>query len=731
MNETSTKALEAYAGLETTEVLTEEQIEAKAQDLLAQLTLDEKIKMMSGDTPFWAGITEMMGGGYNSRAWVAGEVKRLGIPGIRFSDGPRGVVMKGGTTFPVSMARGATFDPDLEEQIGDVIGKEMRAMGANHFGGICINLVRHPAWGRSQETYGEDTYHLGEFGAALTRGVQKHVMACSKHYALNSMENARFTVDVKIDERALHEVYLPHFKRTIDAGVSSVMSSYNSANGEWVGQNHDLLTKILKEEWGFKGYVMTDFIFGMRDSRKAALAGQDIEMPFAMIHNRDLKKLVEAGEVPLSRIDDAALRILREQVRMGMGHDPKDYGPEVIASESNRALARTAAEKSIVLLKNEDNLLPLKDVKRLAVIGKLAATPNTGDAGSSNTLPDYVITPLQGIREAFGADVAVDYDDGSDPEKAAQVAKDADAVILVVGYTSKDEGEYIKPDTIANFAPIFPEPSPEEKPLVEKLMVQNDPTVQTEGFQPDEGGDRELLTLKAHDETLIQAVAAANPRAVVAIMTGSAVITETWRNQVPAIFVLWYPGMEGGRAFADILLGKVNPSGHLPLTFPARAEDLPYYDKDATEITYDLWHGYRKLERDGAQPAFPFGFGLSYTTFQLSDLCIEKAEIAADGTLEAAVNITNTGSVAGEDVVQFFVAVPESQVERAPKELKAFKRVSLEPGETKSITVQIPAKELAYYAPGAGWTVEKTGYQLIAGQDALDQKALRSEFRIE
>ncbi|RPJ49703.1 MAG: glycoside hydrolase family 3 protein, partial [Chloroflexi bacterium] len=437
---------EPFGKLETTQVYSADQVDAAARELLAQLTLDEKIKMMSGDAPFWPGMLDMMGGGYNEHVWVAGAVPRLGIPGVRFTDGPRGVILQGATTFPVSMARGASWDPDLEEKIGDVIGREMRALGANHFGGICINLMSHPAWGRAQETYGEDPQHLGEFGAALTRGVQKHVMACSKHYALNSMENARFSVDVTIDMRTLHEIYLPHFKRTVDAGVASVMSSYNSMNGEWCGQNKALLTDILKDEMGFEGFVLTDFIFGMRDSKKAALAGQDLEMPFAMIHNRDLKALVEAGEVPMERIDDAALRLLKQQIRFATGHNPQDYGPEVVGCEAHRTLAREAAVKSIVLLKNEGNLLPLKDVKRLAVIGKLAAKPNTGDGGSSNTRPAYVITPLEGLREALGPDVIIAYDDGSDPARAAQVAQGAEAVVLVVGYTDKDEGEYIAPD---------------------------------------------------------------------------------------------------------------------------------------------------------------------------------------------------------------------------------------------------------------------------------------------
>jgi len=237
----------AFGALQTRQPLTPAQIEGIARGLLAQLSLEEKIGMMSGDLSFFPGLLQMGSGGYNRfPLTTAGAVQRLGIPGVRFTDGPRGVMLPEATTFPVSMARGASFDPQLEERIGDAIGREARANGANMIGAVCSNLLRHPAWGRAQESYGEDTYHMGEMGVALTRGVQRHVMACVKHFALNSMENSRFKVDVTADPRTLHEVYLPHFKRVVDAGVSSVMSSYNSLNGEWAGQNKVLLTDVLQ-----------------------------------------------------------------------------------------------------------------------------------------------------------------------------------------------------------------------------------------------------------------------------------------------------------------------------------------------------------------------------------------------------------------------------------------------------------------------------------------------------
>lgn len=723
----SPPARAAFGALETPAALTPRQIDAKARGLLAQLTLEEKIGLMSGDTPFWPGLAEMMApGGYASRPWVAGAVPRLGIPGVRFVDGPRGIILRGATTFPVSMARGAAWDPALEERIGDAIGTELRALGGNHFGGVCVNLLRHPAWGRAQETYGEDPRHLGALGAALARGVQRHVMACVKHFALNSMEHARFKIDVTIDPRALHEVYLAHFKRVVDAGVASVMSAYNSLNGEWCGQNRALLTGILKEQWGFQGYLMTDFIFGMRDARTAALAGQDIEMPFRMRWARELPSLVRRDEVPPARIEDAALRALRQQVRFAQGRDPSRYRPAVVGCTAHRRLARETAQKSIVLLKNDGALLPLAGARRLAVVGRLASVPNTGDGGSSHTQPAYVVTPLDGLRAALG-ERAVDFDDGGEPERAARTAAAADAAVVVVGYTHEEEGEYIPPDMIPMFAPTFPAPTPAEAPIAGKILPGHGR--QEGGFSP--GGDREALTLLPRDEQLIRTVAAAQPRTIVVLMIGSAVITEAWRDRVGAIVVLWYPGMEGGHALADVLLGRVNPGGRLPCTFPRRAADLPFFDRNATRITYDLWHGYRKLARDGATAAFPFGFGLSYTSWQHAAFRLAKSRLDRTDTLEAAVDVTNTGARAGDEVVQLYLSAHGSRVDRAARELKAFARVSLAPGESRTVALSVPVADLAYYDPARGWTVEPIEYEAIIARHAEDAPGLRARFRVE
>lgn len=717
----------AFAGLEMVQTFSDQELETRAQRLLEQLTLPEKIAMMHGKTLFWVGLVDMLQGGYGSHTWDSHGLERLGIPGIRFCDGPRGVVMNGATTFPVAMARGATWDVGLERRIGAAMGLELRAMGGNLFGGVCINLLRHPAWGRAQETYGEDPHLLGEMGVAITLGVQEHVMACVKHFALNSMENARFQIDVRVNPRALHEIYLPHFKRVVDAGVASVMSAYNSVNGEWCGQNPDLFG-ILKDRWGFQGFVVTDWIFGLRDAKTAAKAGLDLEMPFHMMFQHDLPKLLKRNEVSHQRIDDAVLRLLRQQVRFGSRTTSTDYRPEMIASDAHRALSREAARKSIVLLKNDAEILPLKPGSSLAVIGRLANLANTGDGGSSNTRPTHVVTPLEGLVAQL--DEQVKFADGSDLERAKAVAKDADTVLLIVGFTSADEGEFLSPDTTASLQKLFPRPTLKELPVMPKVLGalnerrKNQATV-VGGFSP--GGDRDRLELRPEDEALIFEVARVNPRVIVAIMAGSAVLMESWKDQVPGILMLWYPGMEGGHALADVVLGKHSPSGKLPFVIPTSSGHLPHFDRDATSIEYDLWHGHRKLERDGNEPAFPFGFGLSYTSFEYKNLQLETDS----DRVKARLEITNTGARAGDEIVQLYVCFIGSSVERAMRELKAFARISLRPGETQTVTLEFPTSSLAYFDENQNdFVLERIGYGVFVGRHSLDPNGLRARFRI-
>jgi beta-glucosidase len=686
---------------------------AEAQALVAAMTRDEKLGCLDGDTPFWEGLIDAIQGGYYEHPYPAAAVPRLGLPGLAFSDGPRGVVVGHATAFPVSMARGATFDPDLEQRIGDAIGRELRAVGATFYGGVCVNLLRHPGWGRAQETYGEDPLHVGTMGAALARGVQRHAMACVKHFACNSIENARFKVDVAAGERALHEVYLPHFRHVVEAGVASVMSAYNAVNGEWCGHSRTLLTEILREEWGFDGFVLSDFQFGLRDAVASMRAGLDVEMPYVQQRAQHLPAALEEDRLDETEVGVVVERIVTTFLRFAHVFE-RSEPKTLLACDAHRALAREAAAKSIVLLRNEGPLLPLdaSSLRRVAVIGRLAAVPNIGDGGSSNVHPPHVVTPLEGLRAALPAvDVA--------PADDVSIAAGADVAIVVVGYTHRDEGEYVDPAGVAHLMHLYP---PMTDPcLGPRLRQAVRHAAEGRGMSP--GGDRRRLELSESDEALIVATVAANPRTIVVVMGGSAVLMETWRHEVPAIVLLWYPGMEGGHALADVLLGRRAPSGRLPFAIPTSAAHLPPFDPDATAITYDLWHGQWKLDRDQNAPAYPFGFGLTYTTFRLG-----SARIEGEGTQRTVrCSVTNTGTRDGTDVIQVYGSLPDSKYERPRRRLVGFARIEVAAGQTKEVGIPISLRPLAIRESG-GWLFEPGKYLLAVAHDATDAEAVRLAF---
>lgn len=687
------------------------EIEALVERVLAELSAAEKVAMMSGQG-FFAQFAQ------SGRRWGAhpyragGGCERLGLEPLYFTDGPRGVARGESTCFPCSMARGASFDVDLERRIGEVMGIEARAQGCTLSGAVCVNLLRHPAWGRAQETYGEDPHHLGEMGAALAVGIQTHnVIATVKHFALNSIENARFKVDVQADARALREVYLPHFKAILDAGCASVMSAYNKLNGEYCGQHRWLLTDLLRGEWGFEGFVHSDWVFGVR-AVYGASAGLDVENPEPLVFGQKLLDAVESGAVEPTVLDEACRRILRTQFRFAAAEDPLPaYPPELVACDAHRALAREAAVKSAVLLKNDAALPFARDaVKTLAVLGRLADLENTGDFGSSRVRPPYVITPLAGLRSYLGPDVSILTGDEGDPAAARSLAAKADAVVVVVGYTAQEEGEFV-PGDIALGQEI-----PEE---VREAAAQ-------EARQP-RGGDRASLRLPADQVALLQAIAGANKRTVVVLIAGSAVVMSEWIDGQPAVLQTFYAGMEGGAALARLLFGEECPSGKLPFSVPADEACLPFFDRDADAITYDLWHGYTKLEREGVEPAFPFGHGLSYTRFEYRAM---KARCAG-AFLEAEVSVRNAGACAGEEVVQLYVAPPGVAVERPLKLLKGFTRLALAPGETKTARFRVPLESLAWWNEAAGdWAHEPGRYRVLAGPSSREGDLLSADLEL-
>lgn len=668
----------------------------EAKEIVSKMTLEQKVSLMSGNIDLakisreqMAQMAEMMSdpkNHYNVTPYEAGGVAEIGLPPMKFVDGPRGVVCGNDQTtcFPVSMARGATFDPDLEEKVGHCIGRETRAFGGNLFAGVCINMPYNPGWGRSQESYGEETYQIGQMGAALVRGVQdEDVMACVKHYAFNDMENARFKCSVTCDQRTEKEVFLPHFKDCVDAGAASIMSSYNRYNGVHCGHHNYLLNQVLKKEWDFDGFVMSDFCWGVLDTVEAANGGQDMEMMWTQYFGDRLVKAVQDGFVPEEKIDEAALRIVR--TIMAFDKDHKEYDMSVVGCKEHIAVAKEVAEKGITLVKN-NSVLPLDKAvtKKIALIGKLGDTANIGDHGSSWVRPPYVVTPKQGL-EAVNPDSEVIYCDGSDVEAAKAAAKAADAVIFVVGFNHDDEGEFVSADQAENYIGAM-------------------------------GGDRkETLGLHANDIALIQAVAPENKNNCVVLIGGNMIMMTEWYDTVSSVIMAYYPGMEGGTALAEILYGDVNPSGKLPFVVPVKESDLPYVDWEATDQYYEYYHGYTRLEKNGVKPLVPYGFGLSYTTFDVSDV---TAAVNSD-TLEVTAKVRNTGARAGDEVLQMYVGFEHSTVNRPVKQLRGFKRVHLEAGEEKTVVITTPLEKLKWYDPThREWKLEHMDYTIYAGTSA-------------
>jgi beta-glucosidase len=669
--------------------LSSDEIGVRVETILGAASLEEKVGMMSGKGFFkqFAASGQVWG----AHPYRAGSgIERLNVPALYFTDGPRGVARGQSTCFPVTMARGASFDTDLERRIGEVMSLEIRAQGCNLTGAVCVNLLRHPAWGRAQETYGEDPCHLGEMGAALAIGLQTHnVIATVKHFALNSMENARFKVDVLCEPRALREVYLPHFKRILDAGCLSVMSAYNKFNGTYCGQNKALLTDILRTDWGFEGFVHSDWVMGVY-SVEGASAGLDIENPEPRVFGAKLVASVKDGTTGLAIIDTACRRILTTQYRLACAQEPLPvYSMDLVSSKAHGALALEAAEKSAVLLENR-GVLPLKraGLTRVAVLGQLAALANIGDNGSSRVRPLHVVTPLEGLTRALGPDKIVSGEE-TDLVGAATAARGADAIIIITGYTAADEGEYIPGD----------------------IALGQDDTNRDAASKFSIGGDRDLLTLPAPQVALIKAARQAAPSTpiIVVLVAGSAVMVEDWRDDACAILQTFYAGQEGGTALASILLGEISPSGKLPFSVARRLEDYPFFDKEADAITYDLWHGYTKLERDGVTPRYRFGYGLSYASFRYEDA---DAKIEGDRVI-VAVTICNTGNKEADEIVQAYVSPPGLTVERPARLLKAFARVTLQAGQSKTIEMAIPLASLGWWNEDAHKFENENGQHLV------------------
>lgn len=686
---------EVVKNTKLTENCSKDTIRKFVDDMLGELTIEEKIGIMSGQITEEKLMDDLFAiEHYNVRPYPTMEVERLGLPNVRFVDGPRGVVAGSATCFPVAMARGASFDRDLEEEIGKVIGAEVRAQGGNYFGGVCINLPRNPRWGRAQECYGEDTYHLGEMGAALTRGVQsQNVMACIKHFAMNSIENARFKADVHADKRTLFEIYLPHFKRCIEEGAASVMGAYNKVYGEQASESKYLLKDILRDKWGFEGFTLSDFFWAVHDGPKAVKNGMNIEMPCFCHYIKELPEALDDGRISMEDIDEAVGYILRTVLYYETRKDPRNYTKDILACSEHIQVARRAAEESMVLLKNENHVLPFNKEKtgKILVLGVLGDTENIGDHGSSKVHPYYTITPFKGLMKKMPT-AQVLYNDGTNIEKARALAKDADAVVIIAGYIHSDEGEFLA-----------------DRSDIAEL-----------------GGDRVSMRLHQRDIDLIKGMKGVNPNTVVSIVGSSAILIDEWEADVPAILFSFYSGMEGGNALADILFGDVCPSGKLPYTVAMSEDSYPDFDPDCTYAEYGYYHGYCKMDKENLPVAYPFGFGLSYTSFELSE---PEAEVF-DNRAKISVNVKNTGKVKGAEIVQLYVGCEGSSVDRPVKVLKDFQRIELNQGEEKKVVLTVTKEDMAYYNEKTdAFEAEDITYIAYTGNSSAASDLKTTEFR--
>jgi beta-glucosidase len=672
-------AVKNYAGDQTKENLTRQ-----TDALLAEMTLKEKIYMLSGRSLLITVKNYLLHSRfYNYEPLPAGGCKRLGIPPLLFTDGPRGVVMGNSTCLPVAMCRASAFDDELEYRAGKLIADEAIAQGANFFAGICINLVRHPRWGRSQESYGEDPFLLGRMGAALTRSVQEEGMiACPKHFALNSIEDLRFHVNVRADGRTLHEVYLPHFRKCVEAGALSVMGAYNRFDEFHCCENRKLLTDILRKQWGFDGFVLSDFIWGVHDAEHSLRAGCDIEMMFTR-HYRKIPALLQDGRLNITHIDRAVRNILSVLIRTVPNIKPRDR--RVVASAAHRALAREIAEKGIVLLEN-NGVLPIRGDPGVLVTGEYADRENVGDNGSSRVYSKNVITPYAGMRKVLER---VSLSPGTDVRKALEAAG-CEVAVICAGSDSLREGEYVSNTAYAL----------DKKPR-------------------NSGGDRASLRLSRAETALIRGMKEAGKKVVVVLFGGCAVLMEEWRQYADAVLMNYYSGVEGGNALANILCGKVNPGGKLPFTVAREEKEYPPFleiGQKPYEIEYGYYHGYTLFDRKEIQPAYPFGFGLSYTTFSIGE---PKAEDEGDA-IRVDVEVKNTGTMDGAEVVQVYAGSDGADQDRPRKLLKGFQRVDLKAGEAQTVTIRISKYDLKFYDPRtAQWVLDKS-YTLYAGNSSLD-----------
>ncbi len=803
------------------------------EDLLRQMTLPEKVSLLAG-----------------ADMWHTAPVDRLGIPAIKVTDGPNGARGTGffdGTKtacFPVGIALAATWNVDMVERIGQALGQEATDKGAKLLLAPTVNIHRSPLNGRNFECYSEDPYLSSRMASAYIRGLQSRgVGATLKHFVCNDSEYQRHSISSEVGERALHEIYLAPFQATIkEARPWAVMASYNKVNGIFASEQPATLTDILRNDWGFDGIVMSDW-FGTQSTAASVKAGLDLEMPGpAQWRGEKLLQAVLHGDVDEATIDASVRRVLHLLAQAGAFEHPNEEPEQAIDRPEHRVVARQAAAESVVLLKNEGQVLPLQPetLSSLAIIGPNAKAARIMAGGSAQVNPHYAITPFDAVVSRAGEGVRIGYELGCtnhkrmpllDMDKFTAAGNEAEHGLTFEYFNSADLSGEVVWTTVAKSshafwvgtlpAPVDPQQfsvratgrfTPAETgvysfglasaglsrllfdghelidnwshqqpgdtffgrgstevvstvhliagqtyaltlefsqsiaqiggvrlgclpPLpadsVERaatLAAASDVALVFAGLTEEwesEGFDRPDLELVGAQRELIERVAAANSRTVV-ILNAGAPISMPWLHQVAGVVLAWYPGQECGHALADILFGDVNPSGKLPQTFPARLEDNPAYinypgENGQVHYGEGIFVGYRYYEKKKITPLFPFGFGLSYTTFSYDGLRLSAEEIGPDDTLHVSVDVINTGSRAGQEVVQLYIRDKASSVQRPEKELKAFAKVPLGVGERRTVTLSLTRESLTYYDTLThSWVAEPGEFQVLVGSSSHD-----------
>ncbi|MDF2630775.1 MAG: beta-glucosidase, partial [Symbiobacteriaceae bacterium] len=788
---------------------------ADIEALLAGMTLKEKVALLSG-----------------TDAWHTAPIPRLGLDGVTMTDGPHGVrataeygrIPGAATAFPTGIAMAASWDPDLIHEVGQALAEETLAMGCDVLLGPCVNIIRHPLAGRTFESFSEDPILAGRIGAAWVQGLQSRGAGASlKHFACNNQETERDRGSSEVDERAMREIYLRQFELVVkEANPWTVMCAYNRVNGTYASQHDYLLNQILKGEWGYDGPVISDW-GANHEIYESVKGGLDLEMPGPPKYfGRLLLDAVRKWQVAPEVIDNAARRMLRLMERCGkldqLTAASRPAG--TVNTKEHQDLARRLAAESIVLLKNERQMLPLdpQRLRKVAVIGPCADEAPVSGGGSAYVEPPYRISPLDGLKQALkGADII--YEQGctyrvqppyftadllgryfgnpnfagepllerTDPglnfhwlgNWAAETPSSfairwtgrpplaVGSHTLRISHTGvlriyvdgtlllENHGPELSADWLAVTATVQI-PGGEHELTVEyirpeghpwphlQVRISQDDTADADaaferavaaargadlallfvGYPPEyesEGHDRPDLSLTGRQAELIRAVAAANPNTVVVLNTGAPVDLD-WADQVPALLQAWYSGMEGGHAIVDVLLGAVNPSGKLPVTFPARLADTPAYHTfpGKRQVIYgeSIFVGYRWYDLKGLDVAYPFGHGLSYTRFAYSDLTVSP-----DGA-QVSVTVTNVGPGAGKETVQLYVSDPEASLPRPPQELKAFAKVALVPGESATVTFELDERAFAFYDPSVKrWVAEPGVFRMRVGSSSREIRA--------